>query len=117
MLEYLDLLGTNRIHSLFKLQQVCNWTRGLISSFLIAFREGVEAALDVGIVLVYLGRPHLSAVENVMLAQYFHSVPMRLKPPGRSNGSALANGCIIFQASCPVARNTVWRWHAHRSTS
>lgn len=56
MLEYLDLLGTNRIHSLFKLQQVCNWTRGLISSFLIAFREGVEAALDVGIVLVYLGR-------------------------------------------------------------
>src|SRR5260221_6950126 len=37
-------------------------TRRLLSSFLIALREGVEAALVVGIVLVYLNRPGRAAV-------------------------------------------------------
>src|SRR5271156_4034503 len=51
---------------------VCNWGRGpqgvlegaaLLSALLVALREGVEAALVVGIVFVYLGRTgrrHLS---------------------------------------------------------
>jgi high-affinity iron transporter len=38
------------------LQQNCNWGHGLIPALLIALREGVEAALIVGIVLVYLDR-------------------------------------------------------------
>src|SRR5487761_2367779 len=39
-------------------------TSRLLSSFLIALREGVEAALVVGIVLVYLNRTGRSALKG-----------------------------------------------------
>ena len=45
------------------LQTTINWSFLLLSAFLIALREGVEAALVVGIILVYLsrtGRAHLA---------------------------------------------------------
>src|SRR5262245_2478814 len=54
--ENLDQTGRKVLNSL----RSCNWVATgilrVISSFVIALREGVEAALVVGIVLVYLER-------------------------------------------------------------
>lgn len=44
-----------RVNSFLQLQIIFNWG-AVLSAFLIALREGVEAALVVGIILVYLSR-------------------------------------------------------------
>jgi high-affinity iron transporter len=92
----------------------------MITSLLIALREGIEAALVVGIVLAYLtkvGRPHLrravyvalgaAVAVSIILAVAFELV-------GLTPDNPYVEGIILGVAGLFVVTMVLWMWKAAR---
>ena len=52
--------------------------------------------------------PYLTALENVMLAQYFHSITDERRPAKPCAAWAWATGWSIFPRSFPAASSNAW---------
>jgi high-affinity iron transporter len=98
-----------------------NGVTGLLESLVVSLREGIEIALVVGVLLVYLNRTGRRAYSRFVLLGLVVAVLASLAGAalvlryGLDPENPILEGCLMFVAAALVSSLLVWMWRTGRS--